>query len=367
MSATFAVVTGGGTAGHVLPALAVADALVAAGHPPSSVHYVGTTRGVETRLVPPTGYAHTFLDVVGLQRRLTRRNLAFLPKLVGASRRARRLLVELEPRVVVNLGGYGSFPATWAARRLGIPYVVVSYDRRPGLVSRLMAGRAAACAVAFEGSSLPRAVYTGAPVRHSVLSIDREHDRERACAVLGLPTDRVIVAVMCGSLGAAAVNRAVAAAVELLAPRSDIAVHHAVGERNLVGPAPERDGTSGILYRVIGYEDRMDAVYAAADLMVTRAGAGTIAELAAVGVPAIIVPWPDAAENHQVDNARVLSDQGAAVLLEQHDLSGDRLAAEITRLVDDVDLRRRLGAAARAAGAVHRSSRLVALLERVAR
>jgi undecaprenyldiphospho-muramoylpentapeptide beta-N-acetylglucosaminyltransferase len=367
MSETFAVVTGGGTAGHVLPALAVAEALVDAGHPPSTVHYVGTTRGVETRLVPPTGHPYTLLDVVGLQRSLSRRNLAVVPKVVRATRAAIRLLRELEPRVVVNLGGYGSFPATYAARRLGIPYVVVSYDRRPGLVSRVMAGRAAACAVAFEGSTLPRAVHTGAPVRRGIVAVDRVAGRDAARVALGLPLDRTVVAVVCGSLGATVVNRAVVEAVELLSARSDLAVYHAVGERNLVEPAPERDGASGILYRVIGYEQRMEAVYAAADLMVTRAGAGTIAELATVGMPAIVVPWPDAAENHQVDNARVLADVGGAVLLEQVHLDGRRLAEEITRLVDDPSARRSVAAAAWDAGAMHRSTRLVALLERVAR
>jgi UDP-N-acetylglucosamine--N-acetylmuramyl-(pentapeptide) pyrophosphoryl-undecaprenol N-acetylglucosamine transferase len=117
----FAVVTGGGTSGHVLPALAIADALVAAGHERDDLHYVGTQRGFETTLLPPTGYPHTFLDVVGLQRNLSRRNLQFVPKLWRSTRAARELLGRLRPRVVVNVGGYASFPATWAARRLDIP------------------------------------------------------------------------------------------------------------------------------------------------------------------------------------------------------------------------------------------------------
>ncbi|MBK8333172.1 MAG: glycosyltransferase [Acidimicrobiaceae bacterium] len=181
----FAVVTGGGTSGHVLPALAIADALVAGGHERASIHYVGTRRGVETTLLPPTGYPHTFLDVVGLQRSVSARNLAFLPKLFGAVRAAKALLQELQPKVVVNVGGYGSFPATWAARRLQIPYVVVSYDHRPGLVSKLMAKRAAACAVAFEGSVLPHAELTGAPVRQEMVGLDRAAARPplvRRCA-----------------------------------------------------------------------------------------------------------------------------------------------------------------------------------------
>ncbi len=150
-SQTHAVVTGGGTSGHVLPALAIMDRLVVAGHAPSSLHYVGTERGIESRLLPPTGFGFTLLDVVGLQRSLTRRNLSFVPKLIGATRRARRLLRELRPAVVVNVGGYASMPATFAARRLGIPVVVVSYDLRPGLASRLAARGAAAVAASFRG------------------------------------------------------------------------------------------------------------------------------------------------------------------------------------------------------------------------
>lgn len=362
----YAVVTGGGTAGHVLPALAVAEALVDAGHPVETIHYVGTRRGVETRLVPPTGHPCTFLDVVGLQRGISRRNLSVLPRLLRANRAARRLLRDLAPQVVVNLGGYGSFPATWAARRSGVPYVVVSYDRRPGLVSRMLAGGAAGCAVAFSGSHLPGAEVTGAPVRRSILTVDRVRDRAAARARLELPADRFVVAVVCGSLGAAAVNRAVAEAAALLAERRDVAIHHVVGERFVDHAAPPLDGTDGLWYRAVGYEERMPDLYAAADLLVTRAGAGTVAELATLGVPAVLVPWPGAAENHQLDNARTLTDAGGGVLVQQDELSGDRLVAEIDRLQADRPALAAMAAAAHAAGAAHRSGRLVAMIERVA-
>ncbi len=363
---TFAVVTGGGTSGHVLPALAIADALVAAGHSMGSVHYVGTQRGIEARLVPPTGHPYTLLDVVGLQRSVSRRNLAFVPKLFRAVREAKKLLRVLQPKAVVNVGGYGSFPATWAARRLKIPYVVVSYDLRPGLVSKLMAKKAAAVAVAFKGSTLPGAELVGAPVRGAMIELDRKSARVVAREELGLPGDRFVLAVMCGSQGAAAINQAVVGAVAHWAGRRDLAVYHVVGDRFLSDAAPTHDGEAGILYRVIGYEDRMPQLYAAADLLITRGGAGTIAELATVGAPAIVVPWPGAAENHQLDNAKVLSVHGAAVLLEQADLTVERLVAQVEHyLTDPADLAR-LAAAAYNQGAVHRSGKLVALVERVA-
>ncbi len=166
---TFAVVTGGGTAGHVLPALAVAGALEASGHEAGDLYYVGCTRGIETRLLPETAYPHTMYDVVGFQRSFSRRNLGFVPKMLRARRAAIDLLRKLAPKVVVSVGGYASMPAVFAARKLDIPVVVVSYDRTPGRASRLAARKAAACAVAFKNSPLPNATVTGAPVRQEIL------------------------------------------------------------------------------------------------------------------------------------------------------------------------------------------------------
>ncbi|HEY4610393.1 MAG TPA: UDP-N-acetylglucosamine--N-acetylmuramyl-(pentapeptide) pyrophosphoryl-undecaprenol N-acetylglucosamine transferase, partial [Ilumatobacteraceae bacterium] len=328
--------------------------------------YVGTSHGVERRLLPPTGYAHTLLDVVGLQRSLSVRNLLFFPKLVGSTWSAMSLIRGRSPKVVVNVGGYASFPATFAAMLRRIPFVVVSYDRRPGLVSKMMARRAAACAVAFAGSPLPHAEVTGAPVRQEVLAIDRRRDRDEARAQLELPQDRFVVAVFGGSLGSQRLNEIVVETVDRLAERYDLAIYHVVGERNLDGAAPGRDGSHGIMYRVLGYEDRMPLVYAAADLMMTRAGAATIAELATVGMPAVIVPWPRAAENHQVDNARELSDARAAVLIEERDLTVDGLVAEIERTLAEPARLAEMSNAAEAIGRRHRSGALADLIERVA-
>ena len=364
--AAFAVVTGGGTSGHVLAALAVADALVAAGHARDSIHFVGTSRGIERRLLPPSGYEHTLLDVSGLQRSLSVRNLAFLPRLVRSTWRALGLIRTLSPKVVVNVGGYASFPATAAAMLRRTPVVVVSYDRRPGLVSKLMARRAAACAVAFEGSTLPRAHLTGAPVRQEVLAVDRARDRVDARLELELPKDRFVLAVIGGSLGAQRLNEIVSETVELLADRRELVIYHVVGERNLAAAAPARDGSQGIMYRVLGYEDRMPLVYAAADLMMTRAGAATIAELATVGMPAIIVPWPGAADDHQLENARELSDHKAAVLIEERDLTVDRLAVELDRSMSEPSILAEMSVAASTIGSRHRGGGLVELIERVA-
>ena len=154
---TYAVVTGGGTSGHVLPAIAVAEALVRRGHAPETIHYMGAERGIETRLLPATPFPHTFFDVIGFQRRLTRTNAGFPPRMWSARNAAIARFRSLRPRVVVSVGGYASMPAVFAAWKLDVPLVVVSYDRFPGRASSLAARRSAACAVAFPDSRLPRA------------------------------------------------------------------------------------------------------------------------------------------------------------------------------------------------------------------
>jgi UDP-N-acetylglucosamine--N-acetylmuramyl-(pentapeptide) pyrophosphoryl-undecaprenol N-acetylglucosamine transferase len=366
MTTTFAVVTGGGSAGHVLPALAIAEALVDAGHEPGEIHYVGAARGLETTLLPATPFPHTFLDVVGLQRELNlpnvRRNAAFLPKLASARRTGVRLLRTLRPAVVVSVGGYASVPAVLAARRLGIPIVVVSYDRRPGRASALTARIAAATAVAYADSPLPRAVVTGAPLRRRILAADRSRDRDPARQRLGLPADRFVVAVTGGSLGSVALNAAVVAYVTRHADDAALAVRQVVGERFLAG-ATVVDGP-GVLHQVVGYDERVEDLYTAADLLVGRGGAGTVAETAVTGTPAILVPWSGAAEDHQTANARWLADQGGAVLLPESQLA--QLGDHIERLRADDDARRQLGERARRAGDQHRGGSLAELIERVA-
>lgn len=366
---TYAVVTGGGTAGHVLPAVAVAEGLVAAGHRPDEIHYVGSRRGIETRILPETPFPHTFLDVVGFQRRLTRRNLGFVPKMVRGRHAAIGLLRRLRPSVVVSVGGYASMPAVFAARRLKIPVVVVSYDRFPGRASALAARRAAACAVAFADSPLPNATVTGAPLRRSVLEVDRVTQRRAAREELGVPEDRFLVAVMGGSQGSGVLNDAVAALLDASADDAGLAVRHVVGERFVETARPALDGSGsggagGVRYEPIAYEDRMPLVYAAADLFVGRGGASTVHEVAATGVPALLVPWSGAAEDHQTANVRWLADEGGAVHLPESQL--DRFVEVVAELRADPARLEALSTVAHRLGAVHRGGAVADLVGSVA-
>ncbi len=336
----FAAVAGGGTAGHVVPALAIVDALVERGYERSHLLYLGAVRGVETTLVPPTGTPHAFVDVVGLQRSLKkwRANLGFVPRLWKARRRVVAMFRVDPPRVVVSVGGYASLPAVLAARSLRIPIVVVSYDRRPGRSSRLTSRFATVSATAFPESELPGAVHTGAPVRAEIRHLDRRAARNEARRRLELPLDRFVVVVVGGSLGSGVLNDAVEVLVRQCHDDPGLAVFHVAGDR-FVNDVQERMGRimtseTSIVHRVVGYHSRMSDLYAAADLLVARGGAGTIAEIATVGVPSILVPWSGAADGHQADNVRWLSDVGGAIALTDETVV-DRLPAVVAELRAD--------------------------------
>ncbi len=366
-SAVRFVVAGGGTAGHVLPALAIADALLARGHPPATVHFVGARRGMEAHLVPARGYPGTWLEVRGIQRSLTPANLLAAARFVPAIARGVRLLRALRPAAVVSVGGYASLPAVAAGRLLGIPIVAVSYDVVPGRASLVAARLATATAVAFPGSRLSRAVLTGAPLRPEIAGLDRAAQRARAREALHLPLDRFVVLVVGGSLGSGVLNDVVADLVAARHADRGLAVRHVVGERNARRGLPRRrDGWEGIVYAAVAYEPRMDLAYAAADVVVARAGATTVAELGAVGAPSVLVPWKLAAEDHQTANARVLGDAGAAVVLAEDDLTAARLAAELDALRHDPERLAAMGAAASATGRRDGAARIAELVEHVA-
>jgi UDP-N-acetylglucosamine:LPS N-acetylglucosamine transferase len=258
------------------------------------------------------------------------------------------LIRRLRPRVVVVLGGYAAVPCTIGAILWRVPIVVMEQNARAGAANRLAGRFAKAAAVPFEDTDLPRAVLTGNPVRPEILSVDRVADRRPAREQLGLPADRVVLAVFSGSLGSRRINQAVAGLAERWHGRSDLAIHHVVGARDWdAGAGDPVDGTpEGIWYRRVRYEDRMPLLLSAADLAVCRAGGSTVAELAAVGLGAILVPLPIATRDHQTANAAPLVRAGAAVVVADGELDVDRLEAEVATLLAEPG---RLDAMARAA------------------
>jgi undecaprenyldiphospho-muramoylpentapeptide beta-N-acetylglucosaminyltransferase len=367
---TFAVVAGGGTAGHVLPALAIGRALVKRGHPAESIHYVGSRRGIEARLVPAAGFGLTLLPGRGIERRFSRANLESAAGLAAAIGRSIRLVARRRPAVVLSVGGYAGLPPALAAVLLRVPLVVAESNAVPGAANRVASRFAAAAAVAFEGTPLPRAVVTGNPVRAEVLAVDRSMPGRRAAqAELELPAGRTVIAVFGGSLGSLRINEATLALVESWATRQDVTVYHVVGRRDWSdisarAAALELDPA---LYRPVEYEERMPALYAAADLAVCRAGATSVAELAVVGLPPILVPLPGAPGDHQTANARWLARAGAAVSLPDDECTAPRLAKEIDGLLGDIDRLAAMGRRAKEVGRPRASEDVASLVEEHAR
>lgn len=356
---TYVIVTGGGTAGHVLPALAIADAIVAAGHPKASVHYVGSERGIEARLVPPTGYPMTLLPGRGIQRRLAIANLAAIGGLLVAMVRAIRLVGRLRPHVVVAVGGYASVAVALAAWLRRVPVVVAEQNAAPGAANRLIATWARASAVSFTDTPLPRAVVTGNPIRPEIAVLDPNRDMDATRAEFGVGEGRRLLLVFGGSLGALRINQAVLDALPRWRDRSDLAVHHVIGARDwdIVSTAVPSD-LGALQYRQVRYEDDMPAALAAADLAVCRSGSSTCFELASAGLPAVLVPSPLVTADQQTRNARPLVEAGAAVLVPDAELDGARLVAEVDALLADDH---RLTAMSRAARAWARPAAAAAI------
>ncbi len=361
------VVTGGGTAGHVLPALAIARALVAGGRRADSVWYVGSQRGMEARLVGAAGFRLTLLPGRGIPRRISAESAAAALSLAGACAAGIALVRRLRPAAVVTVGGYAGLPAALGALLWRVPLVVVNVDAVPGAANRLVAPFAAASAVALAGTPLPRAVVTGAPVREEVLAVDRAPaGRFAARAALGLPQDAPVLAVTGGSLGAGRLNEAVLGLLAAWRGPADLVVYHVAGERNRAAVAAAAPATA-LDYRVVGYEERLPELLAAADVVVCRAGASTVAELGVIGTPAILVPLPGAPGDHQHRNAERLAAAGAAVLLADAAASGTRLAEEVAALLADPVRRAEMEQNARRLGRRDAASAVARLVEEVAR
>ncbi len=370
------VIAGGGTGGHVVPSLQVARAMVGRGHDPSTVELFGSRRGHEATTWPSLEFPYTLLPGRGIRRSIRPAalvaNAGAVLGLVWACVRAVGSFARRRPRVVVIVGGYASFPAGVAALLTRVPIVSVTTDAVPGAVNGLLGRFAAANAVAFEGTDLPRKVVTGTPVRPELSQLDRSAEgRRTGRAALGLPPERETVTAMGGSLGALRVNRAVAEVARAWADDGDRCVYHVTGRRDYdqfarkAGDGPGSAG--GLWYEVVPFEERMPALYAAADVCVSRAGAMSVAELLISGVPAILVPLPGAPRDHQTRNAEALVALGAAVHVPDPECDGERLVKELDALLSDPERLEAMGEAARRHAHPDAAARIAELVDAHAR
>ncbi|MGI9004148.1 MAG: undecaprenyldiphospho-muramoylpentapeptide beta-N-acetylglucosaminyltransferase [Pseudonocardia sp.] len=355
MSELSVVIAGGGSAGHIEPALALADAIRRL-RPGARVTALGTERGLDATLIPARGYPLELIPPVPLPRRPSTDLLALPGRVRGAVTRVREVLAAVEADVVVGFGGYVALPAYLGARGR-VPIVVHEANARAGLANKVGARFAAAVAVAVPGSGLPNEQVVGMPLRRAITALDRAALRAQARVHFGLPADGPVLLVFGGSQGARTLNSAVAAALPgLVAAR--IAVLHAHGKGGAVAaPAPG--------YVTTPYIERMDLAYAAADAVLGRAGAMTVAEVSAVGLPAVYVPLPHG-NGEQALNAAPVVAAGGGVLVDDAALTGQRLLAELAPLLVDPVRLATMGAAARASGHAAADERLAALVLAVA-
>jgi UDP-N-acetylglucosamine--N-acetylmuramyl-(pentapeptide) pyrophosphoryl-undecaprenol N-acetylglucosamine transferase len=364
------LIASGGTAGHVFPALATARRLV--DEHGAEVRFAGTADGVEAELVPAAGFPFLEVEARPLSRGLSLGLFRFPFVLLRSVGRCGGVVNEAD--VVVGMGGYASAPAVLAAARAGRPLVLHEQNAIPGLANRLLARRAAAVAVSFPdaGSHIRRrtkVVVTGNPIRDTIVAVPSERERlaKEAQKELELEPDRRTVVVFGGSQGALHINRATVGACRILGDRDDVQIllltgraHHAMIDEALPRRRP-------LQVRSLPFLDRMELAYGVADLVVSRAGATTVAEITACGVPSLLIPYPYATAHHQEANARAVQRAGAASVLLDDQLSPEELADRIVSLVDHEERLRSMAERARAFGRPDASERLAELVIGVGR
>jgi UDP-N-acetylglucosamine--N-acetylmuramyl-(pentapeptide) pyrophosphoryl-undecaprenol N-acetylglucosamine transferase len=371
------VVTGGGTGGHIYPALAVAE-VMQADPAVEAVQYIGKTGGLESDLVPQSGIPFQGLAFYGMPRGksplLPFQLLAWFLKLQQAKAHARQMLQAFRPQVVFGTGGYVSAPVLMAAKSLKIPYVVHEPDAQPGLVNRLMSRSAAIITTSFsEGadrlkhSPTQQVLVTGNPIRGSIGHLDKA----QALAMLGLlwSSEKPVLLVTGGSQGARRINTAIVEALPILLDEFGFAVAHLTGKNLYEETLAALDTTDPALkqrssYWVQPYSAQMAALLALADVAVCRAGSLSLSEMYVCGVPTVLVPYPFAAADHQRKNAQASVRAGASLMLEDGECTGERLVQALRPLVEQPAKREAMRHAALRLGHPQATEEIVACLKR---
>jgi UDP-N-acetylglucosamine--N-acetylmuramyl-(pentapeptide) pyrophosphoryl-undecaprenol N-acetylglucosamine transferase len=357
------VIGAGGTGGHIFPGLALADAVERAA-PGSRVDFVGTPRGLEGRLIPEAGYPLHLIDVLPLQRKVGIAAFLAGPALARSTWQARRLLRSLDADVAVGMGGYPSLPVIVAAAALRLPSLLHESGAVPGLANKIAGRLTRNIALSFDeaASGFSRPTRTvGMPLSGALAHMDRAALRSEARASYGLTDDRVAILVMGGSLGAMRLNELALGLAERWKDRDDVRIILKAGRGHLEA-AQKRLAELRAEHVVDAMEflDRMELAYAAADVAITRAGAGTVAELPAAGLPAVLIPYPHAPGDHQTLNAQPLVDAGAAYVVADGEAAPERIGPLLEELIEDPARLVRMGERAAGLAKPHAADELAA-------
>ena len=356
------LVSGGGTGGHIFPAVSIANE-VRRRHPDAEILFVGAEGRMEMQRVPAAGYDIKGLPVAGFDRRRLWRNFAVLCKLWRSLRMANGILRDFRPDIAVGVGGYASGPMLKAAQRHGIPTLLQEQNGYPGVTNKLLAKKADAICVAYDNMDrwfpADRIVMTGNPVRAAITAVTATP--AEAKKALGFDPGRPLVLSVGGSLGARTVNEAISAAIPQI-EKAGAQLLWQTGKLYADECSAKAQGHPDV--HASAFIDDMAMAYRAADLVVSRAGAGTISELELVGAPVILIPSPNVAEDHQRKNALALVDKGAAVMIEDAEATA-KLGAELERLLADADTRRSMSQSIKAMSRPNAASDIVDRLEQI--
>lgn len=345
------IMTGGGTGGHIYPAIAIADEIKSR-HPDAEIIFVGTERGMEKDIVPKAGYPIKFITVSGLNRKNPIKLIKTLKDLNHGLHEAKQIIKEFKPDLVIGTGGYVCGPVMKTAAGMGIKTYIHEQNAFPGLTNKLLSRGAERVFVAFDDAkkyfkTKKEPVTVGNPVRHAFTEVDRQAARES----LGVKEDEFMVLSFGGSLGAQRINDEMTVAAERLRDRAGLRIFFVTGRRYYSSIMENADKTNArVTY--LKYIDDMPKYLNACDLAITRSGALTVSEITACGRASVMIPSPYVTNNHQYYNAKVVADRGGAILIEEKDLTNGEVADEIEQLMNDRQILEKMEKASAALGTV---------------
>ncbi len=328
------IISGGGTGGHIFPAISIANEIKKL-VPDAEFLFVGANGRMEMEKVPAAGYKIIGLNIAGLQRKLTLSNLTFPFKVIASLLKAKKIIKEFNPDVAVGTGGYASGPTLRAASGKGIPSLIQEQNSFPGITNKILAKKVQKICVAYEGMEKffpkEKIVMTGNPIRQDIADI--KNKKETALKFFNLDPHKKTLLIIGGSLGARTINESIAAGLKKFADE-EIQILWQTGKNYF--PTAKETAAAFVSKHIYAFDfiTKMDLAYAAADCVVSRAGASSVSELCVVGMPCILVPSPNVAEDHQTKNAMALVNKNAAILIKDSDAAAKLVEAAITLLKD---------------------------------
>jgi UDP-N-acetylglucosamine--N-acetylmuramyl-(pentapeptide) pyrophosphoryl-undecaprenol N-acetylglucosamine transferase len=313
------ILSGGGTGGHIYPAIAIANELKLR-FPDAEFLFVGAQDKMEMQKVPQAGYAIEGLWIAGIQRKLTLQNIMFPFKLISSLWKSRKIIKRFKPDAVIGTGGFASGPLLQMANSMNIPTVIQEQNSYPGITNKMLSKKANAICVAYENLERffpkDKIVFTGNPVRQDLLDVDSK--RNEGIAYFKLDAAKKTLLVLGGSLGARRINQLIEKELDFLLS-NEIQIYWQCGKLYYDDYKKYNDKQN---VQVVAFIDRMDLIYAAADFVISRAGASSVSELCLVGKPTIFIPSPNVSEDHQTKNAKAIVDKNGAILLKESELDG---------------------------------------------